>query len=160
MDFKRLLSESFNKPSVIPPGYILGSCFLGLGIIGLVSPSQAEIAFPVRQEEEDDVKDSAESIHPASRGGKIREVLTAHLYSKAGRDLVFGLSFFALQYQGNMRAVVALEGLVTLVGFVDGFAVWKYGADDARPLAWSYWIWSASILAIAGGRLYFLPSSQ
>ncbi|KAK8010934.1 hypothetical protein PG990_009899 [Apiospora arundinis] len=131
MDFKRLLSESFNKPSVIPPGYILGSCFLGLGIIGLVSPSQAEIAFPVRQEEEDDVKDSAESIHPASRG-----------------------------YQGNMRAVVALEGLVTLVGFVDGFAVWKYGADDARPLAWSYWIWSASILAIAGGRLYFLPSSQ
>ncbi|KAK8105609.1 uncharacterized protein PG998_003915 [Apiospora kogelbergensis] len=158
MDFKRLLSESFNKPSVIPPGYILGSCFLGLGIIGLVSPSQAEIAFPVRQHD-DDMKEQ-DNVHPAARGGKIREVLTAHLYSKAGRDLVFGLSFFALQYQGNMRAVVALEGLVTLVGFVDGFSVWKYGAEDARPLAWSYWIWSASILAIAGGRFYFLPSSQ
>ncbi|KAK8042379.1 hypothetical protein PG994_012862 [Apiospora phragmitis] len=157
MDFKRLLSESLNKPSVIPPGYILGSCFLGLGIMGLVSPAQAEIAFPVRQEE--DEKEPSD-VHPASRGSRIKSVLRAHLYSKAGRDLVFGLSFFALQYQGNMRAIVALEGLVTIVGFVDGFAVWKYGAEDVRPLAWSYWVWSSSILAIAGARLYFLPSSQ
>lgn len=160
MDFKRLLSESLNKPSVIPPGYALGSCFLGLGIMGLVSPAQAELAFPVRRNDDDGEEDDSSNVHPAARGSSITRVLRAHLYSKAGRDLVFGLSFFALQYQGNMRAIVALEGLVTIVGFVDGFAVWMYGAKEARPLAWSYWTWSSSILAIAGARLYFLPSSQ
>ncbi|KAK8080266.1 hypothetical protein PG997_008084 [Apiospora hydei] len=159
MDFKQILSESLNKPSIIPPGYVLGSCFLGLGIMGIISPAQAELAFPVRRDEEKDEEEPS-NVHPAARGLTITRVLRAHLYSKAGRDLVFGLSFFALQYQGSMRAVVALEGLVTIVGFVDGFAVWKYGAEDAKPLAWSYWTWSLSILAIAGARLYFLPSSQ
>ncbi|KAK7958603.1 hypothetical protein PG988_013451 [Apiospora saccharicola] len=164
MDFRQnlteILQESLSKPSIIPPGYVLGSCFLGLGIMGLVSPAQAELAFPVRQNEDDGEEEDSSNVHPAARGSGITRVLRAHLYSKAGRDLVFGLSFFALQYQGNMRAVVALEGLVTIVGFVDGFAVWKYGAEEARPLAWSYWTWSSSILAIAGARLLFLPSNQ
>ncbi|KAK7927440.1 hypothetical protein PG985_004438 [Apiospora marii] len=165
MDFRQrlseILAESLNKPSVIPPGYVLGSCFLGLGIMGLVSPAQAELAFPVRRnDDEEEEKQDSSNVHPAARGSSITRVLRAHLYSKAGRDLVFGLSFFALQYQGNMRAIVALEGLVTIVGFVDGLAVWVYGAKEARPLAWSYWTWSSSILAIAGARLYFLPSSQ
>lgn len=49
------------------------------------------------------------------------------IYLKGSRELTYGLALVVLQYQGNVDAVTAIAGIISLAGLTDGLVVWFNG---------------------------------
>lgn len=62
------------------------------------------------------------------------------VYVKGSRDVTYGLTLMALQWQGGQEtAITTLTGVMSLAGAVDGFVVWFYGGDKFVAKAFMHW---------------------
>jgi hypothetical protein len=118
------------------PGYLLGTVFLGIGVLARTTPAQAQLSFGVP------VVDQANAdAEPGSSQ-------TVYLCSKADRDIALGATALYLQYQGNASAIAWLAGVVSLCSFVDGYAVWRHCPEELKRTAYGHWL-LAAVTALA-----------
>ncbi|KAH8647114.1 hypothetical protein BX600DRAFT_476152 [Xylariales sp. PMI_506] len=130
--------------------YFLGTAFLGTGILGLLSPEQAQLNFGVVLASTGPRVASG----PSTSMGRVGESPTppsevAYIYSKAGRDLALGATFVLLEARGHARTTAMFTGLMGLCGIVDGYAVWAYGGDELRHKAWVHSIGGVFLIGLA-----------
>ena len=115
--------------------YILGTCFLGVGIYTLAKPARAYEMFgiPASKPRPQDPKE----VNVAENEPVLR---APFLLYKAGRDISVGALFFVFEYQGKNSAVGALLAITSVLNLVDGILVWVKGGRKGRQKAWNHWV--------------------
>ena len=124
------------------PAYLVGTAFLGVGLMAFADPSGAYKQFGIPLS-----PSLPEKTHPAAYGA-----VSPFLYAKAARDITFGLTYFLLQYTRNARGVTAFSMAAAVTGCVDGWIAWAYGGE-LRGTAWNHWTGTAVFTAWVAMRL-------
>lgn len=135
-----------------PCGYAVGTAYILIGVRAYLRPvsEYTRIGLPLER-----------AAHPRARAIIAKPeldsepgVISPLVYTKAGRDVSYGLALIALQYQGNTAGVTTLTAILSLVVLGDGFVVRYRGGDELRHRAWSLWRECFVLGALAGWRLF------
>ncbi|KAH7241590.1 hypothetical protein BKA59DRAFT_478853 [Fusarium tricinctum] len=108
------------------PSYILGGACVGRGIMALFSP----------RKEYGHVGLLLEPSRNTNETGAVSPLM----YFKGLREISYGLTLMALQWQSNESAVTTFSAILSLVRIGDGLVVWMHGGDELRYKAAGHWI--------------------
>ncbi|KAF4960662.1 hypothetical protein FGADI_831 [Fusarium gaditjirri] len=108
------------------PSYIFGGACVSRGIMTLLSP----------RKEYGHVGLLLEPGKTNTEGGFISPLM----YFKGLREISYGLTLMALQYQGNESAVTTFSAILSFVRLGDGLVVWMNGGDELKFKAAGHWI--------------------
>ncbi|KAH8899832.1 hypothetical protein GQ53DRAFT_202917 [Thozetella sp. PMI_491] len=112
------------------PTYAVGGLSLGLALHGLIFPraEYRRFGLPLERPKGAPVK-----------GQEPEGIVSPLIQLKGLRELAFGLSLIALQYQGNDAAVTTVLAVISTSGLGDGIIVWAYGGDEFRSKVFGHW---------------------
>ncbi|KAM0498253.1 hypothetical protein ACHAP8_006337 [Fusarium lateritium] len=105
---------------------ILGAACVGRGIMALFSP-RAEYGHV------------GLLLEPGKKSSKTGSV-SPLMYFKGIREMSYGMTLMALQWQGNESAVTTFSAILSVVRIGDGLVVWMNGGDELRYKAVGHWI--------------------
>ncbi|KAF0643413.1 hypothetical protein FPSE5266_05199 [Fusarium pseudograminearum] len=108
------------------PSYVLGAACVSRGTMALLSP-RAEYGH---------VGLLLEPGKTPSETGYVSPLM----YFKGIREMSYGMTLVALQWQGNESAVTAFSAILSIVRIGDGLVVWLNGGDQLRYKAAGHWI--------------------
>ncbi|KAI1808631.1 hypothetical protein F4811DRAFT_500145 [Daldinia bambusicola] len=130
--------------------YILGTACFARGLMAIFSP-EAEynnVGLPV----DVDTKDPP----PTDRSDDDDESSTIFtsplMYFKGIREISYGITLMALEWQGNTAAVTTFAAVLSLVRFGDGLVIWLNGGEKLKFKALGHWITGLSFLGWAARR--------
>ncbi|KJR90030.1 uncharacterized protein SPSK_06728 [Sporothrix schenckii 1099-18] len=115
------------------PSYVIGTMFLGIGVLSLVAPEADYAVFGLPLEGQ--AKAKTDGAAASSTTGTASPMVLA----KGARDLAFGLTYVALQYRGLDEAITVFSAVLCIVALSDGAIVWQYGGPALKSKAWSHW---------------------
>ncbi|KND89553.1 hypothetical protein TOPH_05884 [Tolypocladium ophioglossoides CBS 100239] len=117
------------------PSHVLGTACIGRGLMGILSPRNeyGHVGLPLES-------------HAAAAAGSRGGFASPLMYFKGIREITFGLTLVALQWQGNEDAVTTVAAVLSLARFGDGLVVWLNGGDELRWKALGHWITSAGFV--------------
>lgn len=69
------------------------------------------------------------------------------MYFKALREVSYGATLVALQYQGNERAVTTFAAILAVVRVGDGTVIWLNGGEELKWNAVGHWITGVGFFA-------------
>lgn len=137
-------------PSPIP-SYVLGSVFIGFGILGIVSPKKDYEVFGLPLESPSPTPSLSDEKTVSAPGDG---TISPYVYAKGLRDLTYGLLYCRLQAQGHDAAITTLTGILCLTALGDGLIVWLCGGDKLKGKAWAHWGTLIGLAAWVGWRVY------
>ncbi|RGP75032.1 hypothetical protein FLONG3_5868 [Fusarium longipes] len=114
------------------PSHVLGAACVGRGIMALFSP-RAEYGHMGILLEPGKIPSEAGSVSPL-------------MYFKAIREISYGATLMALQWQGSESAVTTFSAILSIVRISDGLVVWVHGGDELRYKAAGHWITALGFL--------------
>ncbi|KAK6953485.1 hypothetical protein Daesc_005790 [Daldinia eschscholtzii] len=121
--------------------YILGTACFARGLMAIFSP-EAEynnVGLPSDIDTEDP---PLKNQHDESS-----TIFTSPLmYFQGIREMSYGLTLVALEWQGNATAVTTFAAVLSLVRFGDGLVVWFNGGDKLKYKAIGHWVTGLSFL--------------
>ncbi|KAF4950915.1 hypothetical protein FSARC_13051 [Fusarium sarcochroum] len=108
------------------PSYVLGGACVSRGIMAILSPRKeySHMGLPL------------EPPKLAQDSGAVSPLM----YFKGLREISYGLTLMALQWQGNESAVTTFSAILSGVRIGDGLVVWMNGGDELRWKAAGHWI--------------------
>ncbi|KAI1659580.1 hypothetical protein F4813DRAFT_387687 [Daldinia decipiens] len=121
--------------------YILGTACFARGLMTIFSPEKEynNIGLPF------DIQDEGPS--PTDQYDVSGISFTSPLmYFKGIREISYGLTLVALEWQGNAAAVTTFAAVLSLVRFGDGLVVWLNGGEKLKFKAMGHWITGVSFL--------------
>ncbi|KAI8966308.1 hypothetical protein F5Y11DRAFT_189377 [Daldinia sp. FL1419] len=124
--------------------YILGTACFARGLMAILSPEKEydNIGLPIdfhtevphSTDPDEDIDDSSISF------------TSPLMYFKGIREMSYGLTLVALEWQGNTAAVTTFAAILSLVRLGDGLVVWVNGGDKMKFKAMGHWVTSVSFL--------------
>ncbi|KAI2636490.1 hypothetical protein GGS26DRAFT_589099 [Hypomontagnella submonticulosa] len=135
------------------PAYILGTACLGRGLMALVSPREeyGHVGLPLESQV------TTVSAPPSDDSSSIDGSASPLMYFKGIREISYGMTLVALQFQENEDAVTTVAAILSVVRLGDGLVVWLRGGDKLRRKAMGHWITGIGFLGWVTRRWILRP---
>ncbi|KAI1469388.1 uncharacterized protein F4812DRAFT_327601 [Daldinia caldariorum] len=130
--------------------YILGAACFARGFMAIFSP-EAEynnVGLPI----DIDTKGPSLTDQDGDDDESITSFTSPLMYFKGIREISYGMTLIALEWQGNTAAVTTFAAVLSLVRFGDGLVVWLSGCEKLKFKALGHWITGLSFLGWAARR--------
>ena len=124
------------------PAYVLGGACASRGIMAILSPRKeySNMGLPL------------EPPRAVNGNGSISPLMSF----KGLREISYGLTLIAFQWQGNESAVTTFAAILSVVRIGDGLVVWMNGGEKLRWKAAGHWITGAWFVGWVVRRLSYL----
>ncbi|KAI5458723.1 hypothetical protein BGZ63DRAFT_51564 [Mariannaea sp. PMI_226] len=127
------------------PAYILGAACCGRGLMAILQPrSEYGHVGLLLEPKHPAVTDDAPT--PSRVDGASNGSVSPLMYFKGIRELSYGATMMALQWQGFENALMTFAAILSLVRFGDGLVVWLYGGKELKWRAMGHWITGAGFV--------------
>ncbi|KAI0382811.1 hypothetical protein F5Y04DRAFT_44130 [Hypomontagnella monticulosa] len=135
------------------PAYVLGTACLGRGLMALVSPREeyGHVGLPLESQV------TTVPTPPSPDSSPINGSASPLMYFKGIREISYGATLVALQFQENESAVTTVAAILSLVRLGDGLVVWLWGGDKLRYRAMGHWITGVGFLGWVARRWILRP---